>query len=156
MREYFTVNQHVDACPTASEKPKRRKRTIPKSYDCGKHKADGQDFAPLRYWYEGSSIDAVELERRIVDAVERDQGDDLSRELQYRCPLGNMSFVHLPKFDREDGTVRRVMLPLFRTDPTLFDLWADEDANSIGAHRIINQVAIDDQAIGWLRPSPPR
>jgi hypothetical protein len=109
------VNIHVDACPTASAKPKRRKRTIPNAGICGQNKADGQDFAPERYLW-------VELESRIVDAVERDQGDDLSRELQYGCPLGNMSFVHLPKFDREDGTVRRVMLPLFRTDPTLFDL----------------------------------
>jgi hypothetical protein len=134
---------HVNACPTASAKPKRRKRTIPKSYDVGQNKADGQDFAPSRYLW-------VELERRIVDAVERDQGDDLARELQYKCPLGNVSFVHLPIYDREDGSVRKVMRALFKKDPTLFEAWAEADAMSIGVHRIVNQRAIDDQAIGWL------
>jgi hypothetical protein len=61
-----------------------------------------------------------------------------------------VSFVHLSKFDRDDGSVRKVMLEQFRKDPTLFEAWAEADAISIGAHRVVNQRAIDDQAIGWL------
>jgi hypothetical protein len=138
------MNMHVNtACPTASEKPKRRKRANSKPENVGENKADGQDFAPERFLW-------VELESRIVAAVERDQGDDMSRALQYKCQLGNVSFVHLSKFDRDDGSVRRVMRDLFKKDPTLFEAWAEADALSIGAHRIVNQRAIDDQAIGWL------
>jgi hypothetical protein len=34
-RKFTTVNQHFSACPKVSIKPKRRKRSIPKSYDYG-------------------------------------------------------------------------------------------------------------------------
>jgi hypothetical protein len=45
----------------------------------GQNKVEG-DFAPERYLW-------VELESRIVAAVERDQADDMSRQLQYKCQL---------------------------------------------------------------------
>jgi hypothetical protein len=120
------------------------------SDNCGDNKEMGNFLRPVAMGREGSSLDARELERRIVDAIRRDQDADLSYKLQYRCPLGNVSFIHLPRFDRDDGNVRNVMLDLFRDDPTLFEAWAEADAESIGSMRIVNQEKIDDQAIGWF------